>query len=101
MSDLIERLRKLEGCEINLCEEAADEIERLRAALQQIVDYQLVSASVMIAKEALPDEYEIKRLRTALESVLDCCREPHGLGDPGRLAAIHSITYKALEEDDE
>ena len=86
MSDLIERLKGAKWREqedvVEDAREAADEIERLLGNLAADAAY-------------------MDRLLAALEGVLDYCQWPHGLGDPGRLAAIHSITCKALEGSDE
>ena len=58
--------------------------------------------AIVELKSYLDEEREKnEQLRSTLRGVLACCQEPHGLGDPGRLSAIHSITYKALEDDDE
>jgi DNA repair exonuclease SbcCD ATPase subunit len=127
MMRAVEVLRKYqkqcdpEGIEVQVSrqalDEVLDEIERLQKQCEALGDncirhgenihaLELLNAKQQAEIERLivdQGQYEeaIERLRSTLQGVLACCREPHGLGDPGRLSAIHSITYKALEDSDE
>lgn len=56
MTDIVERLRSLARCEhddVSIWAEAADEIERLRAALQEIIDIHQSSTAISIARAAI------------------------------------------------